>query len=58
MPATADFFQAGPRNWRARLAISVDLMRELVNRKYTTLAAGVATGLIIVINAVLVARVV
>lgn len=29
MPATADFFQAGPRNWRARLAISVDLMREL-----------------------------
>jgi sigma-B regulation protein RsbU (phosphoserine phosphatase) len=29
MPVTADFFQAGPRNWRARLAISVDLMREL-----------------------------
>jgi sigma-B regulation protein RsbU (phosphoserine phosphatase) len=29
MPVAADFFQAGPRNWRARLAISVDLMREL-----------------------------
>ena len=29
MPTTADFFQAGPRHWRARLATSVDLMREL-----------------------------
>jgi sigma-B regulation protein RsbU (phosphoserine phosphatase) len=29
MSITADFFQASPRNWRARLAISVDLMREL-----------------------------
>ena len=36
----------------------VDLMRELVNRRSTTLAAAAATGLIIVINAVLVARLV
>jgi sigma-B regulation protein RsbU (phosphoserine phosphatase) len=29
MPVTADFFEITPRNWRARLAISVDVMREL-----------------------------
>ncbi len=29
MSTTAEFFQAGPRHWRSRLAISVDLMREL-----------------------------
>ncbi|MFO0851186.1 MAG: PP2C family protein-serine/threonine phosphatase [Gemmataceae bacterium] len=29
MPVAADFFQTTTRNWRARLAISVDLMREL-----------------------------
>ena len=36
----------------------VDLMGELVNRRSTTLAAAAATGLIIAINAVLVARIV
>ena len=29
MPVTSDFFETEPRNWRARLAVSVDLMREL-----------------------------
>ena len=29
MPVTADFFELTPRNWRARLAVSVDVMREL-----------------------------
>jgi len=29
MPVTADFFEITPRNWRARLTISVDFMREL-----------------------------
>lgn len=29
MPLTTDFFDAGTRNWRARLAISTDFMREL-----------------------------
>ena len=29
MPVTADFFEITPRNWRARLAVSVDVMREL-----------------------------
>jgi sigma-B regulation protein RsbU (phosphoserine phosphatase) len=29
MPAAAEFFEITPRNWRARLAISLDVMREL-----------------------------
>jgi sigma-B regulation protein RsbU (phosphoserine phosphatase) len=29
MAVTADFFEITPRNWRARLATSVDMMREL-----------------------------
>ena len=29
MAVTADFFEITPRNWRARLAVSVDVMREL-----------------------------
>jgi sigma-B regulation protein RsbU (phosphoserine phosphatase) len=29
MPVTSDFFETEPRNWRSRLAVSVDLMREL-----------------------------
>ena len=29
MAVTADFFEITPRNWRTRLAISVDVMREL-----------------------------
>jgi sigma-B regulation protein RsbU (phosphoserine phosphatase) len=29
MPVTSDFFETEPRNWRTRLAASVDLMRDL-----------------------------